>query len=166
MSNRKSLVIVIALVAAATLLFRAGDATAAEEVNMHKLMKESPELVKWFTSLAARANLFRLTVAANASKGMPEVLKKFGTDDCRDRWGKVFQKYYNKQRLHIIDFFNSAIVFVGRADGKSGVVAFYNPWLDGLFITEWVGPTSEQKIKRMVLLSGDTFRGEKTPSNG
>jgi hypothetical protein len=137
---------------------KAQDSQSAEEVLMKEL-RDNPDLFKWVMSLPFRANIFRLTVAA---KGMPQALEEYGTDACRKYWNDLFQKPFDKARaLHIVDFFNSAIVFVGRAkNGQEAVVAFYNPWVDALFVTEWVGGFNAQKMNRMMLASGDLFRGD------
>ena len=69
----------------------------------------------------------------------------------------------------LTDFFTGASALSGPADGKTAVVALYNPWWDAILVLDMRAPSTTDlenapfKVFDFAFLSGETFRGETPP---
>lgn len=53
-------------------------------------------------------------------------------------WQKRFGPTFSKSPHMLIDFFAGAVIWIGGiTDDQRAVVAYYNPWSDIVFISDW-----------------------------
>ena len=117
------------------------------------------------TLFAARADAIR---AASAKDGaaFAGFLSDFDTleTSAREAWGGIAEEF---GAIRLADFFAGANVLVGpvsrdrKTSAWSGVLGLYNPWWDAILLLRL---DDDLLVDRLVLLGGEAFRGEETPS--
>lgn len=130
-----------------------------QDFNME--MDKSPEFKRYAVELTLTANRFRLKAAGKAT----EAISQFGTRECARLWDTDVKPLFTSIDMELGDFFSNAVLLIGRIDGFRAVVAFYNPWSDGLCLTEWGRQSSKLEIRQTLFLTGETWRGELSDPN-
>ena len=114
------------------------------------------EFTKRIREIALASHLFRL----KASSQPGQAIREIASSECFADWtNRVVSKFDNPD-LKWADFFCYAINLIGRVDEDRAVVAFYNPWLDVMLLSEWNKTQNHFKITQWFLCSGESFRGE------
>ncbi len=132
-------------------------AARAENGDGDKKTPPSSELAQAGMKAAATANLFRLQAGADAAAAV----QKWGSAEFKLKWEKEIDSVFSKEeRIELHDFFSSAVVWVGGMKGTQSIVAFYNPWSDGLFLAAMTVTEKTPSFTDFAFVSGESFRGE------
>ena len=102
------------------------------------------------------ANLFRLRAAIVTSLAF----NRFGSKSCIKHWHKDIQPLFDTQELDLREFFGNAVILLGCLDRDKAVVGFYNPWIDGIVVSEWYSSDTGIKMDRFFFSSGESIRQE------
>lgn len=117
----------------------------------------SSELAMAGMTAAATANLFRLQAASDVAAAV----QQWGSAEFKQKWAKEIDPVFSPaERIEWHDFFSSAVVLVGGMNGARSVVAFYNPWLDGLFLAAMSSNAKAPVLTDFSVVSGESFRGD------
>jgi hypothetical protein len=126
--------------------------------NWTDSLEFSQEALESVFSFALSANAFRLTAAKDAAKAIDIA----GSPDVKTKWRDTIRANFGEQNLIWNDFFNNAVIWIGRIQGTQGVVGFYNPWLDVIMLSQWQGPVQDQRLLDFEFIIGETWRAERT----
>lgn len=66
------------------------------------------------------------------------------------------------QDIALGDFFLGGILISGPADAQNAIVGIFNPWWDAILLLRGCFCDNGFRVREFYLLSGETFRGEKT----
>jgi hypothetical protein len=109
--------------------------------------------------LALQMNVFRLSAGFDVDR----TIQVWANKEFQAKWQKevlpLFTEKADRPQLH--DFFSSSVVFLGRAGLGRGVVAFYNPWIDGLLLIAAEPGKEHPVLTDFRFVAGETWRGEK-----
>jgi len=123
--------------------------------------QEKVSLEQYTARVALSAFSFRRVASAKPTQAM----EQFALPGCLESWKSNIQVLFDEPELEWGDFFCYALNFIGRVEQNKAVVAFYNPWLDAVLLSEWSGSEKNLKITRFVLSSGESWRNEAVDSN-
>ena len=88
-------------------------------------------------------------------------MQGWGDAAFKAKWAKEIDSLFSKdERLELHDFFSSAVVWVGGLKEPQSVVAFYSPWVDGLFLEMMDSSQKKPVLSDFTFVSGESFRGE------
>jgi len=122
----------------------------AGQVEMSMTQKEV------VAKLMLTAHQFRLRAVSS-----PDVAIKAGaSSECYSDWADDIKPLFVESEKQWGDFFSYALNFVGRVESNRAVVAFYNPWVDTVLMSEWNLVDGNYKMRRMAVCCGETWRGE------
>jgi len=120
--------------------------------------KPPTEHNKAILRLTAAATVFR--TAASESGGLDRILNKWGSAAFKAKWEKDVGTLFSKEeRIEWADFFSSAVVWVGGVKGNRGIVGFYNPWADGVFLVLIEAGEKYTQLNDFAVVSGESLRG-------
>lgn len=104
-----------------------------------------------------RANFFRMVAGADVN----EAVKRWGSEAFQAKWAReVAPVFPEEQTLMLEDFFSSAVVWVGGTVDSPTLFAFYNPWMDGLFLASFEPGGEQLALTDFAFVSGEGFRGD------
>ena len=105
------------------------------------------------------ADRFRLEAASNAK----DAVARHGIEGFPEKWAENVEPHFRGEEWRLTHFLAYSVILVGRADPPKCVVAFYNPWVDGLLLTAWRDrPADGWKATDFTFCLGEALRGEKT----
>ena len=131
-----------------------------EHIDTENNMKQS-KLEEYKAKVILTAYWFRL----KASSQPNQAIKMFATPECSESWPNTITPMFEESEKQWGDFFCYALNFIGRVEENKAVIAFYNPWLDAVLLSEWSGPEKDLKMARFVICSGETWRSEPVDPN-
>ncbi len=134
-----------------------GPVMAIERTKPNDKVPADPVLRRKVLRFAAAADRFRLL----ASEDLSRAVNLSGDKQFTDKWRELISPYFQKEDHQWTDFFSGAVILLGRCEDARLVVAFYNPWIDALLLTEWEAWVSDHKMSNFWLFIGESWRGEK-----
>ena len=120
--------------------------------------KTEQELAKRVLTAAARANVWRLSMAEDVDRTMErstglEVLARWQRD--------VIAGYFEPDdRNELRDFFSGAVTLIGPVSAAEALAGFYNPWSDAVFLCVMADADNKPRITDFAFISGEAWRGE------
>ena len=104
------------------------------------------------------ADRFRVQAASNAK----DAIARHGIEGFPEKWAQDVDPHFRGEEWQLTHFFAYSVILVGRADPPKCVVAFYNPWVDGVLLTAWRDRRADGwKATDFLFCLGETLRGEK-----
>jgi len=139
---------------------RAGNDTARGNAS-NSIADE--QLAKEAMYFALRANAFRFA----ASKNAMGAIKQWGCVSCpgyNQVWEETFAVFreYSVPDESVNLFFAGAILLLGHVSRSGAVLGFYNPWFDGVLLTEMTrsGASSAILSAKLQFVAGESWRDE------
>lgn len=106
---------------------------------------------------ALRANSFRI----NASSDVMSAVKRWGDEEFQTKWSREITPVFGPDQMIMLhDFFSSAVIWVGGSKDAPSVVAFYNPWADGVLLVKMDARDETFTLTDFAFMSGEGFRGD------
>lgn len=107
--------------------------------------------------LAEQVDKFRLLAGSSPDQARQAYFDK----SAQETWKKTLGPTFDKSQMMLVDFFAGAVVWIGGiTDEQQGVVCYYNPWSDIVFLTDWRLTEKGGRIVDMVMLPGEDLRTE------